>query len=186
MGTLRRATVIAAVLLHTTGATILSFDEAKFLRVDAILVLGGGAPPRPTPSYPSSPRGAKGRGALEGGGQETEDPDAVGGHGHVPQLLDARGSVVFEATASAAVIINEGVISGGRLRRDDVVRHDRQRLLLAERPLLAGGLETTPRHHERVPPRPHEGDLRLGLRGRRRGAVGGLRALLILAPRTRA
>ena len=36
MGTLRRATVIAAVLLHTTSATILSsFDEAKLLRVDA-------------------------------------------------------------------------------------------------------------------------------------------------------
>ena len=31
------------------------------------------------------------------------------GTAHVPQLLDARGSVVFEATASAAVIINEGV-----------------------------------------------------------------------------
>ena len=31
------------------------------------------------------------------------------GTAHVPQLLDARGSVVFEATASAAVIIGEGV-----------------------------------------------------------------------------
>ena len=45
MGALRRATVLAALALHTTGATILSsFDEAKLLRVDAILVLAGGAP----------------------------------------------------------------------------------------------------------------------------------------------
>ena len=41
MGALRRATVLAALMLHTTGATVLSsFDEAKLLRVDAILVLG--------------------------------------------------------------------------------------------------------------------------------------------------
>ena len=47
------ALVIAAVLLHTTSATILSsFDEAKLLRVDAILVLGGGAPPAPDAQLP--------------------------------------------------------------------------------------------------------------------------------------
>ena len=47
------ALVLAALALHTTSATILSsFDEAKLLRVDAILVLGGGAPPAPDAQLP--------------------------------------------------------------------------------------------------------------------------------------
>jgi uncharacterized SAM-binding protein YcdF (DUF218 family) len=111
MGTLRRATVIAAVLLHTTGATILSsFDEAKLLRVDAILVLGGGAPPAPDAQLPFVAARCKAAAALwKAAAKKPKILTLSAGTAHVPQLLDARGSVVFEATASAAVIIGEGV-----------------------------------------------------------------------------
>ena len=111
MGALRRATVIAAVLLHTTSATILSsFDEAKLLRVDAILVLGGGAPPAPDAQLPFVAARCKAAAALwKAAAKKPKILTLSAGTAHVPQLLDARGSVVFEATASAAVIINEGV-----------------------------------------------------------------------------
>ena len=90
-------------------------------------------PPR---RRPATPRRAVqgGRGAVEGGGQETEDINTVGGHGR-PPTTDARGSVVFEVTASAAVIIERRRC--GRLRRD-VVLHDR-RVLFAERPCSLAG-----------------------------------------------
>ena len=112
MGTLRRATLIAAALLHTTSATILSsFDEAKLLRVDAILVLGGGAPPAPDAQLPFVAARCKAAAALwkAAQGKKPKILTLSAGTAHVPQLLDARGSVVFEATASAAVIIGEGV-----------------------------------------------------------------------------
>jgi len=103
--------VIAAVLLHTTSATILSsFDEAKLLRVDAILVLGGGAPPAPDAQLPFVAARCKAAAALwKAAAKKPKILTLSAGTAHVPQLLDARGSVVFEATASAAVIINEGV-----------------------------------------------------------------------------
>ena len=105
------ALVIAAVLLHTTSATILSsFDEAKLLRVDAILVLGGGAPPAPDAQLPFVAARCKAAAALwKAAAKKPKILTLSAGTAHVPQLLDARGSVVFEATASAAVIINEGV-----------------------------------------------------------------------------
>ena len=111
MGALRRATVLAAFVLHTTGATILSsFDEAKLLRVDAILVLGGGAPPAPDAQLPFVAARCKAAAALwKAAAKKPKILTLSAGTAHVPQLLDARGSVVFEATASAAVIINEGV-----------------------------------------------------------------------------
>ena len=112
MGALRRATVLAALALHTTSATILSsFDEAKLLRVDAILVLGGGAPPAPDAQLPFVAARCKAAAALwkAAQGKKPKILTLSAGTAHVPQLLDARGSVVFEATASAAVIINEGV-----------------------------------------------------------------------------
>ena len=111
MGALRRATVLAALVLHTTGATILSsFDEAKLLRVDAILVLGGGAPPAPDAQLPFVAARCKAAAALwKAAAKKPKILTLSAGTAHVPQLLDARGSVVFEATASAAVIINEGV-----------------------------------------------------------------------------
>ena len=107
------ALVIAAVLLHTTSATILSsFDEAKLLRVDAILVLGGGAPPAPDAQLPFVAARCKAAAALwKAASKKPKILTLSAGTAHVPQLLDARGSVVFEATASAAVIINEGVNS---------------------------------------------------------------------------
>ena len=111
MGALRRATVLAALVLHTTSATILSsFDEAKLLRVDAILVLGGGAPPAPDAQLPFVAARCKAAAALwKAAAKKPKILTLSAGTAHVPQLLDARGSVVFEATASAAVIINEGV-----------------------------------------------------------------------------
>ncbi len=111
MGALRRATVLAALALHTTGATILSsFDEAKLLRVDAILVLGGGAPPAPDAQLPFVAARCKAAAALwKAAAKKPKILTLSAGTAHVPQLLDARGSVVFEATASAAVIIGEGV-----------------------------------------------------------------------------
>ena len=113
MGALRRATVLAALVLHTTSATILSsFDEAKLLRVDAILVLGGGAPPAPDAQLPFVAARCKAAAALwKAAAKKPKILTLSAGTAHVPQLLDARGSVVFEATASAAVIINEGVNS---------------------------------------------------------------------------
>ena len=109
---IRRATVLAALVLHTTGATILSFDEAKLLRVDAILVLGGGAPPAPDAQLPFVAARCKAAAALwKAAAKKPKILTLSAGTAHVPQLLDARGSVVFEATASAAVIINEGVNS---------------------------------------------------------------------------
>ena len=111
MGALRRATAIGALMLHTTSATILSsFDEAKLLRVDAILVLGGGAPPAPDAQLPFVAARCKAAAALwKAAAKKPKILTLSAGTAHVPQLLDARGSVVFEATASAAVIINEGV-----------------------------------------------------------------------------
>ena len=110
MGTLRRATVLAALVLHTTSATILSFDEAKLLRADVILVLGGGAPPAPDAQLPFVAARCKAAAALwKAAAKKPKILTLSAGTAHVPQLLDARGSVVFEATASAAVIINEGV-----------------------------------------------------------------------------
>ena len=105
------ALVIAALVLHTTSATILSsFDEAKLLRVDAILVLGGGAPPAPDAQLPFVAARCKAAAALwKAAAKKPKILTLSAGTAHVPQLLDARGSVVFEATASAAVIINEGV-----------------------------------------------------------------------------
>ena len=102
---------MAALVLHTTGATILSsFDEAKLLRVDAILVLGGGAPPAPDAQLPFVAARCKAAAALwKAAAKKPKILTLSAGTAHVPQLLDARGSVVFEATASAAVIINEGV-----------------------------------------------------------------------------
>ena len=113
MGALRRATVLAALVLHTTSAMILSsFDEAKLLRVDAILVLGGGAPPAPDAQLPFVAARCKAAAALwKAAAKKPKILTLSAGTAHVPQLLDARGSVVFEATASAAVIINEGVNS---------------------------------------------------------------------------
>ena len=105
------ALVLAALVLHTTSATILSsFDEAKLLRVDAILVLGGGAPPAPDAQLPFVAARCKAAAALwKAAAKKPKILTLSAGTAHVPQLLDARGSVVFEATASAAVIINEGV-----------------------------------------------------------------------------
>ena len=105
------ALVIAALVLHTTSATVLSsFDEAKLLRVDAILVLGGGAPPAPDAQLPFVAARCKAAAALwKAAAKKPKILTLSAGTAHVPQLLDARGSVVFEATASAAVIINEGV-----------------------------------------------------------------------------
>ena len=99
------------MVLHTTGATILSsFDEAKLLRVDAILVLGGGAPPAPDAQLPFVAARCKAAAALwKAAAKKPKILTLSAGTAHVPQLLDARGSVVFEATASAAELIDAGV-----------------------------------------------------------------------------
>jgi len=101
-----------ALLLPITSANILSsLDVAREQRFDAILVLGGGAPPAHDVQLPFVAERCKAAAAIwrAAEGPKPKILTLSAGTAHVPQLLDARGSVVFEATASAAVIIGAGV-----------------------------------------------------------------------------
>ena len=161
------------IAAHNERHDPVELRRGQVLRVDAILVLGGGAPRARRPA--TVRRRAVAAAALwKAAAKKPKILNTVGGHGPRPQLLDARGSVVFEAAASAAVIINEGVDAADVFLETasfDTIGNARStRGTYCSR--RAGGTS----HHVGLPPRPHEGDLRLGLRGRRRGAVPGLRA----------
>ena len=94
----------------TTGGTVISMEDAAAQRFDAILVLGGGVPLAPRKQLPFV--AARCQAAAAVWREASIKPKILclsAGTAHCPQLLDARGSVVFEATASAAELIDAGV-----------------------------------------------------------------------------
>ena len=92
------------------GTVVASIDAAKAQQFDAILVLGGGVPLAPRKQLPFVAARCQAAAAIwRAAATKPKILCLSAGTAHCPQLLDARGSVVFEATASAAVIINEGV-----------------------------------------------------------------------------
>ena len=121
-----------------------SIDAAKAQQFDAILVLGGGVHARARSSSRSSRRAARPPAVWRAAATKPKILCLSAGTAHCPQLLDARGSVVFEATASAAESPRTRVDHHGRLCRNHILRHDRQRVLREDGSLLAGGLETAP------------------------------------------
>ena len=85
-------------------------DAAKAQQFDAILVLGGGVPLAPRKQLPFVAARCQAAAAIWR--EAATKPKILclsAGTAHCPQLLDARGSVVFEATASAAELIDAGV-----------------------------------------------------------------------------
>ena len=94
----------------TEGTVVPSIDAAKTQQFDAILVLGGGVPLAPRKQLPFVAARCQAAAAIwRAAATKPKILCLSAGTAHCPQLLDARGSVVFEATASAAVIIGEGV-----------------------------------------------------------------------------
>ena len=94
----------------TAGGTVISMDDAAARRFDAILVLGGGVPPAPRKQLPFVAARCQAAAAIwRAAATKPKILCLSAGTAHCPQLLDARGSVVFEATASAAELIDAGV-----------------------------------------------------------------------------
>ena len=77
--------LLAALVLHTTSATIPTFDEAKITRAAAILVLGG-ARPRPDAQLPFvAARCMSGRGASKKAAKKPKILTLSAGTAHVPR-----------------------------------------------------------------------------------------------------
>ena len=94
----------------TEGIVVASIDAAKAQQFDAILVLGGGVPLAPRKQLPFVAARCQAAAAVwRAASTKPKILCLSAGTAHCPQLLDARGSVVFEATASAAELIDAGV-----------------------------------------------------------------------------
>ena len=94
----------------TEGTVVASIDAAKAQQFDAILVLGGGVPLAPRKQLPFVAARCQAAAAVwRAASIKPKILCLSAGTAHCPQLLDARGSVVFEATASAAELIDAGV-----------------------------------------------------------------------------
>ena len=94
----------------TEGTVVASIDAAKTQQFDAILVLGGGVPLAPRKQLPFVAARCQAAAAIwRAASTKPKILCLSAGTAHCPQLLDARGSVVFEATASAAELIDAGV-----------------------------------------------------------------------------
>ena len=94
----------------TEGTVVASIDAAKTQQFDAILVLGGGVPLAPRKQLPFVAARCQAAAAVwRAASTKPKILCLSAGTAHCPQLLDARGSVVFEATASAAELIDAGV-----------------------------------------------------------------------------
>ena len=94
----------------TEGTVVASIDAAKTQQFDAILVLGGGVPLAPRKQLPFVAARCQAAAAIwRAAATKPKILCLSAGTAHCPQLLDARGSVVFEATASAAELIDAGV-----------------------------------------------------------------------------
>jgi len=94
----------------TGGTVVASIDAAKAQQFDAILVLGGGVPLAPRKQLPFVAARCQAAAAVwRAAATKPKILCLSAGTAHCPQLLDARGSVVFEATASAAELIDAGV-----------------------------------------------------------------------------
>ena len=94
----------------TEGTVVASIDAAKARQFDAILVLGGGVPLAPRKQLPFVAARCQAAAAIwRAAATKPKILCLSAGTAHCPQLLDARGSVVFEATASAAELIDAGV-----------------------------------------------------------------------------
>ena len=94
----------------TEGTVVPSIDAAKAQQFDAILVLGGGVPLAPRKQLPFVAARCQAAAAVwRAAATKPKILCLSAGTAHCPQLLDARGSVVFEATASAAELIDAGV-----------------------------------------------------------------------------
>ena len=92
------------------GTVVASIDAAKAQQFDAILVLGGGVPLAPRKQLPFVAARCQAAAAIwRAAATKPKILCLSAGTAHCPQLLDARGSVVFEATASAAELIDAGV-----------------------------------------------------------------------------
>jgi len=92
------------------GTVVASIDAAKAQQFDAILVLGGGVPLAPRKQLPFVAARCQAAAAVwRAAATKPKILCLSAGTAHCPQLLDARGSVVFEATASAAELIDAGV-----------------------------------------------------------------------------
>ena len=93
-----------------TSTVVASIDAAKAQQFDAILVLGGGVPLAPRKQLPFVAARCQAAAAVwRAAATKPKILCLSAGTAHCPQLLDARGSVVFEATASAAELIDAGV-----------------------------------------------------------------------------
>ena len=94
----------------TESTVVASIDAAKTQQFDAILVLGGGVPLAPRKQLPFVAARCQAAAAVwRAAATKPKILCLSAGTAHCPQLLDARGSVVFEATASAAELIDAGV-----------------------------------------------------------------------------
>ena len=94
----------------TESTVVASIDAAKAQQFDAILVLGGGVPLAPRKQLPFVAARCQAAAAVwRAAATKPKILCLSAGTAHCPQLLDARGSVVFEATASAAELIDAGV-----------------------------------------------------------------------------
>ena len=94
----------------TEGTVVPSIDAAKAQQFDAILVLGGGVPLAPRKQLPFVAARCQAAAAVwRAAATKPKILCLSAGTAHCPQLLDARGSVVFEATESAAELIDAGV-----------------------------------------------------------------------------
>ena len=94
----------------TEGTGVASIETAKMQQFDAILVLGGGVPLAPRKQLPFVAARCQAAAAVwRAAATKPKILCLSAGTAHCPQLLDARGSVVFEATASAAELIDAGV-----------------------------------------------------------------------------
>ena len=94
----------------TEGTVVASIDAAKTQQFDAILVLGGGVPLAPRKQLPFVAARCQAAAVIwRAAATKPQILCLSAGTAHCPQLLDARGSVVFEATASAAELIDAGV-----------------------------------------------------------------------------
>ena len=110
-GRARPVVCLLALVFAQAAAAPITLNEAKAQPWDAILVLGGGAPPAPRKQLPFVAARCEAAAEIWAAAASTKPKILTlsAGTAHVPQLLDARGAVIFEATASAAVLVDLGV-----------------------------------------------------------------------------
>ena len=106
-----RALLALCCVAGVATTTIVSLEEAEAQTWDAILVLGGGTPPGPREQLPFVRNRCEAADSVyrAAAGAKPKILCLSAGTAHVPQLVDARGSVVFESTASAATLVDLGV-----------------------------------------------------------------------------